>query len=88
MDNEVELLWFTARWCGPCRTMQPIFDQLIAEGHKVTKVDVDIETGLARQHGIYAVPTFIATKNGQAVARASGARPKGDLLNLLAQANA
>lgn len=85
--NEVELLWFTAKWCGPCRTMQPIYDQLIAEGHKVTKVDVDVESSLARQHGIYAVPTFIVTKNGEAIDRLSGARPKGDLLGLLAKAN-
>lgn len=79
------LLDFWASWCGPCRMVSPIVDE-IAEEHpefKVGKVNVDEEPDLAGQYGIMSIPTLLVLKDGQVVNQVVGARPKAELVELL-----
>lgn len=79
----IELLYFTAAWCGPCRMMAPVIQQLQSEGHKITKIDVDQERTKAAEYGIMAMPTFVVLRDGEVWKRATGARDKAALLHLL-----
>lgn len=79
------LLDFWASWCGPCRMVGPIIDE-IAEEHeelKVGKVNVDEEPDLANQFQVSSIPTLIVLRDGKIVNRAMGARPKNQILALL-----
>ena len=72
---------FWAEWCGPCRAVAPIVQELAqryGEQVKIGKVDVDSEAGTAGKYGIRSIPTVLAFKNGQVVEQLVGARPKGD----------
>ena len=79
------LIDFYADWCGPCRMVSPIVDQ-IAEEHPeylICKVNVDKEPDLAAEFGVFSIPTIVAMRGGAVVAKAVGARPKAELLKLL-----
>ena len=79
------LLDFWASWCGPCRMVSPIVDE-IAEERKdilVGKVNVDEEMELAAQFQVMSIPTLVVLRNGQVVSRTVGARPKDAILSLL-----
>ena len=83
--NGTALVDFYADWCGPCRMVSPIVDE-IAEEHPeylVCKVNVDQEGELAAQFGVASIPTLVVMKNGQVVTQSSGARPKAQILKLL-----
>lgn len=75
----VELLDFYADWCGPCKVMDPIIDELTSEwGDKVklTRINVDTEQEKSTQHNVMSIPTYIVVKDGQEVERLVGAVPK------------
>lgn len=79
------LLDFYATWCGPCRMVSPLVDE-IAEEHPeyvVGKIDVDAEGELAQRFGIVSIPTLVAMKNGEIVNRIVGYAPKEDLLAMM-----
>ncbi len=80
------LLDFYASWCGPCRMVLPIVDEIARENPQFTvvKVNVDEHPQLAEQFDVMSVPTLIVMKNGQITNRATGARPKARILELLA----
>ena len=79
------LLDFWASWCGPCRMVSPIVDEIAAERSdiKVAKINVDEEPELAAQFGVMSIPTLVVMKNGRIVNQAVGARPKAQILGML-----
>lgn len=80
------LVEFYADWCGPCRSVGPVVEELsheLAGRAKVVRFDVDANGALASEHGVRGIPTFIAFKNGREVARKSGAIPKAAMLQML-----
>ena len=84
-SEKTVLLDFYADWCGPCRMVSPIVDE-IAEEHPeylVCKVNVDQEGELAAQFGVASIPTLVVLKDGKVVSQSSGARPKAQILKLL-----
>lgn len=79
------LLDFWASWCGPCRMVGPIVDEIAAQRSdiKVGKINVDQQPELAAQFGIVSIPTLAVIKNGALVSKAVGARPKEQILAML-----
>ena len=73
---------FFATWCGPCKMIEPILDQLsdeLTEKAKIVKVDVDQFKEMAIEYGVKSVPTLLIFKNGEIVDRIVGALPKNEL---------
>ena len=79
------LVDFWASWCGPCRMVSPIVDEIAEERSdiKVGKVNVDEQQMLAAQFSVMSIPTLLVFKNGQVVTQPAGARPKQQILALL-----
>lgn len=79
------LLDFWASWCGPCRMLSPIVDEVAEERGdvKVGKVNVDEQPELAGEFGVMSIPTLLVFEQGKLVRQAVGARPKASVLELL-----
>ena len=79
------LIDFWAPWCGPCRMVVPIIDEIADEHpeYKVVKINVDEEVELASKFRVASIPTLVAMKNGQVVNLSVGARPKNQILAML-----
>ena len=79
------LLDFWAVWCGPCRMVSPIVDEIANERAdiKVGKINVDEQSELAQQFGVMSIPTLVVMKNGEIANKAVGALPKDEILALL-----
>ena len=73
------VFYFTADWCGPCKKVRPIVQELIQEGYSFKIIDVDIEKELVEKFEISSVPTFILFKNEKSVKRISGAQTRNKL---------
>ena len=77
------LVDFWAEWCGPCKTIAPILEELAteqADKFVVGKLDVDVNVATATKFSVMSIPTLLLFKNGEVVARLVGAKPKGALL--------
>jgi thioredoxin 1 len=77
------VFYFTADWCGPCKKVRPIVQELIQEGYSFQIIDVDTEKELVEKFEISSVPTFILFKNEKSVKRISGAQTKSQLENFI-----
>lgn len=84
-SKKTVLLDFYADWCGPCRMVSPLVDE-IAEEHPeylVGKINVDEEGELAAAFGVTSIPTLVVMKDGKTVSQSAGARPKNQILDML-----
>ena len=84
-SQKTVLLDFWASWCGPCKMVSPIVDEIAEEIEDITvgKVNVDEQPELAAAFGIQSIPTLVVVKDGKIVNQAVGYRPKNDILELL-----
>lgn len=82
------LVDFYATWCGPCKMMHPILENVksrVGDKARIVKIDVDEQQALAMQYRIQAVPTLVLFKNGQQVWRQSGVVQSNELVSLIEQ---
>lgn len=83
ISNDVVLVDFFATWCGPCKMLSPILEEMANERSsvKIVKVDIDESMDLARRYGIMSVPTLLLFKDGKLISQTTGFMPKTDLEN-------
>ena len=84
--NGVTLTDFWATWCGPCRMMSPVVDEIaesMSTSIKVGKINIDECPNLAEKYGVMSIPTFIVLKNGTEAGRTVGVQSKEDIVKLL-----
>ena len=84
-SEKTVLLDFYADWCGPCRMVSPLVDEIAEENpqYLVGKINVDDETELASAFGVASIPMLVVMKNGKIINQSAGARPKAQILELL-----
>src|SRR5262245_51307975 len=83
MGGETTLLDFETEWCGYCRMMDPVVQQLAAEGYNIRKVNGDHEPAMAARFRVEGYPTYVAVRDGQEVGRVSGKVSKAELVALV-----
>lgn len=84
-SDKTVLIDFWAEWCGPCRMLSPVVDEIANEQTdvKVCKVNVDNEPELATQFGVMSIPTLVVIKDGKAVNQSVGVQPKNNILAMI-----
>ena len=86
LDSDKKVLVdFWAPWCGPCRMVSPIVDEIAEENAaiKVAKINIDEQPQLASQYGVMSIPTLLVFENGDVIEKAVGARNKSFILQML-----
>ena len=80
-----KLLYFSAEWCGPCKMVGPVMEELQSEGYNVQKIDIDSNQELSQQFGVRNIPTVILTVDGVDSGRKVGANPKAMYIEMYNQ---
>ena len=85
VSDKTVLLDFYADWCGPCRMVSPIVDEIANERQDIIvgKINVDEEEALAVEFGVYSIPTLVVMKDGKVLEQSAGAKPKAKILAML-----
>lgn len=88
-SEKTVLLDFYADWCGPCRMVSPIVDKIAKENpqYLVGKINVDDEPELASDFSVSSIPTLVVMKNGKIINKSVGAKPEGQILEMLINAD-
>ena len=84
-SEKAVLVDFYAEWCGPCKMLAPVIDQIAKENEdiKVAKINVDEAQELAEKYGVMSIPTIVVIKNGQEIKRQVGLASKTEILNMI-----
>ena len=84
-EKKMIFIDFYTTWCGPCKMMGPVVEEISGEldDVKVCKINIDEEMEVAQRYGVMSIPTFIAFKNGEMTGKQVGAVPKGALADLV-----
>lgn len=85
-SEKTVLIDFWASWCGPCRMMSPVVDEIAGEmkdSVKVCKINIDEEQNLAVKYNVMSIPTFVVLKNGKEVGRTVGVQDKQEIIKML-----
>ena len=84
-SDKIVLIDFFADWCGPCRMVSPLVDEIADERPDIVvgKVNVDNEPELASAFGVFSIPTLVVMQNGKIIEKSAGARPKAQILEML-----
>ncbi|MBQ2963647.1 MAG: thioredoxin [Clostridia bacterium] len=84
-SNKTVLLDFYADWCGPCRTLMPVIEQISDENPDITvgKINIDSEPELAQKFGVMTIPSLFVIKNGAVVSSSVGVKPKRAILEMV-----
>ena len=75
--------YFSATWCGPCKSFKPVMNEIVSEGYSVQFIDIDQSPNTATQYNVMSVPTVIIEENGSEVDRFVGSMPKQMILEKL-----
>ena len=85
-SNDIVLVDFWAEWCGPCKKMNPILEEIASETNlTIAKLNIDANPNKADEYGVISIPTMILFKNGEKVATLVGAKPKHMLMKELSE---
>lgn len=84
-SDKMVLVDFYAAWCGPCRAMTPIVEELASEQNdvKICKINIDEQRQLAKEYGIMSIPTLVLINNGKVVNTKVGLAPKAEIIKLI-----
>ena len=85
-SEKTVLIDFWASWCGPCRMMSPVIDQIAEEMQdtvKVCKINIDEEQNLAVKYNVMSIPTFVVIKEGKEIGRSVGVQGKSEIVNMI-----
>ena len=84
-SEKAVLVDFYAEWCGPCKMLAPVIDQIAKENEdiKVAKINVDEAQELAEKYGVMSIPTLVVIKNGEEIKRQVGLASKTEILNMI-----
>lgn len=83
INDDVVLVDFFATWCGPCRMLGPVLEEIASDRSsvKIVKIDIDESASLAKNYGIMSVPTLLLFKQGKLVGQRTGFAPKEEITN-------
>ena len=82
LDEKLVLVDFNATWCGPCKMLKPILEE-IGNDYKVVSIDVDNNMDLAKEFGIISIPCLIVFKDGKEIKRSVGLKTKDDIISMM-----